>query len=138
MGADSHSHIWTIDADGGNLRQVTTEPGDQNVPTWSRDGQWIYFSADRGTGREIWSARATGGQPHQVTRGGRGLFACESADGKALLYQPTGSDSPLMTMPLAGGSPRQLVACVKNTAFAADRLGVYYVACDPSPDPALH
>ena len=34
--------------------------------------------------------------------------------------------------------PRQLVGCVKPTAFATGPQGVYYVACDSSPDPALH
>ena len=138
VGDDMHSHIWTIDADGGNPRQRTTDLGDQMVPSWSHDGRWIYFSADHGTGLDIWRVAATGGRSQQVTRGGSGLFACESADGKALLYQPKNSDSPLLTMPLAGGPPRQLVACVKNTAFAMGRQGVYYVACDSSPDPALH
>jgi hypothetical protein len=41
-------------------------------------------------------------------------------------------------MRLAGGPPRQLVSCAKNTAFAAGRQCVYYVACDSSSDPALH
>ena len=74
----------------------------------------------------------------QVTRGGSGLFACESRDGKSLLYQPKDADSPLLVLPLSGGAPRQLVGCVKPTAFATGPQGVYYVACDSSPDPALH
>ena len=34
-------------------------PGDQSVPYWSRDGRWIYFSADRGSGRDIWRVAAS-------------------------------------------------------------------------------
>jgi Tol biopolymer transport system component/DNA-binding winged helix-turn-helix (wHTH) protein len=135
---DWHAHIWTMDVDGGALQRLTTDPGDQNVPYWSRDGRWIYFSADRGTGRDIWRVAATGGPSQQVTRGGSGLFACESADGRSLLYQPKNADSPLLALPLAGGALRQLVACVKANGFAAGPQGVHYVACDPSPDPALH
>ena len=33
---------------------------------------------------------------------------------------------------------RQLVACVKNTAFVASAHGVFYIPCDPSVDPPLH
>jgi hypothetical protein len=44
----------------------------------------------------------------------------------------------LLALPLAGGAARQLVECVKPTAFAAGPEGVYYVACDPGPDPELH
>jgi dipeptidyl aminopeptidase/acylaminoacyl peptidase len=136
--ADGHAHIWIIDADGGSPHQLTHDPGNQNVPYWSRDGRWIYFSADHGTGRDIWRVLATGGPSERVTRGGSGNFACESKDGKSLLYQPKNADSPLLMLPLSGGVPRQLVGCVKPTAFATGPQGVYYVACDSSPDPALH
>jgi Tol biopolymer transport system component len=135
---NDHSHIWLIDADGGTPHQLTTDAGDQTVPTWSHDGQWIYFSADHGTGRDIWRVPATGGPSQRVTREGSGLFACESPDGKSLLYQPNDADSPLLALPLSGGPPRQLVACVKPSASATGPQGVYYVACDSSPDPALH
>ena len=135
---DWHTHIWTMNADGGAVHRLTTDPGDQNAPYWSRDGRWIYFSADHGTGRDIWRVAATGGPSQQITHGGSGGFAWESADGKSLLYQPKDTDSPLFALPLTGGAPRQLVGCVKPTAFAVSPHGVYYVACDSSPDPALH
>ena len=104
----------------------------------SRDGRWIYFSADRGNGRDIWRVPAAGGPSQQVTRGGSGLFACESPDHKSLLYQPKNADSPLLSVPLTGGPPRQLVPCVRANGFAAGPQGIHYVACDPGPDPALH
>jgi Tol biopolymer transport system component len=44
QGLDGHWHIWAIDGDGGVPRQVTRDGGDQNVPTWSHDGQSLYFS----------------------------------------------------------------------------------------------
>ena len=49
-GADGHWHIWIIDADGGTPRQLTTQAGDQHVPSWSRDGRWIYYSAPEAGG----------------------------------------------------------------------------------------
>jgi dipeptidyl aminopeptidase/acylaminoacyl peptidase len=144
FGGDWHSHLWIVDADGGTPHQLTTAAGGQYVPSWSRDGRWIYFSTGvqssvrKGTRFDIWSVAATGGPSQRLIVSGSGRFACESADGKSLLYQPKDSNSPLLMMPLAGGPARQLVACVKPTAFGAGPQGVYYVACDPSPDPALH
>ena len=59
---------------------------------------------------------------------------CESIDGKALLFQPKGADSPLMAMPLPGGAAKQLVACVNRSAFGVGPLGVYYVPrSEPNP-----
>src|SRR3954447_2266706 len=85
----------------------------------------------------MWRVPVAGGPSQPVTRGGSGLFGCESAVARSLLYQPTDGDSPLLALPLTGGAARQIVACVKPTAFAAGREGVYYVACSPGPDPEV-
>jgi serine/threonine protein kinase/Tol biopolymer transport system component len=128
---DLHFHVWVIDADGGTPRRVTTEPGNQSMPTWSHDGRSIYYS----TGLDIWRISATGGTPERLTHGASGPFACESTDGKSLLYQLADDDSPLMTTSLRGGTTRQLVPCVKVGAFGVGPQGVYYVACDVRSDP---
>jgi Tol biopolymer transport system component len=135
---DSHRHLWMIDADGGAPRRLTPEAGDQVVPTWSHDGRWIYYSWWQADGRDIWRRPADGGAPERLTHGAGGPFACESADGKTLLFQPKDADSPLMTMELPSGHARQLVACVRNSAFGVGSRGVYYVPCDPTSDPPLY
>jgi len=131
-------HIWTIDAEGGTPRQITTHPGNQSVPTWSHDGKWIYYSADRGSGRDLWRVSVGGGAAEQLTRTGSGFLGVESADGKSVVYQPTNADSPLLLLPLNGGQPRQLVGCVRSAAFAMAGRTLVYVACEPGTNPALH
>jgi eukaryotic-like serine/threonine-protein kinase len=137
-GEDSRNHLWMIDADGGAPRRLTAEKDEQVVPTWSRDGRWIYFSWWQAGGRDIWRMPANGGVPERLTHGAGGAFACESADGKSLLFQPKDADSPLMTMALAGGQAQQLIPCVRNSAFGVGPRGVYYVPCDLTPDPPLY
>jgi hypothetical protein len=73
-----------------------------------------------------------------MARGASGHFTAESADGQSLFFQPKDDDLPLMALSLTGGQTRQLVACVKGTAFAAGPQGVYYVPCSPSADSPLH
>ena len=99
------------------------KPATRMSPTWSHDGRYIYFSADPGSGRDIWRVLASGGIPERLTQGVRGYFACESADGKSLLFQPEDADTPLMAMALTGGEARQLVTCVRNSAFGAGPAG---------------
>ena len=113
-GEDSRRHLWMIDADGGAPRRLTAEKDEQVGPTWSQDGRWIYYSWWQADGRDIWRMPADGGVPERLTHGAAGAFACESADGKSLLFQPKDADSPLMTMALAGGQTRQLIACVRE------------------------
>jgi dipeptidyl aminopeptidase/acylaminoacyl peptidase len=135
---DTHFHIWTIDADGGTIRQVTQGADDQMAPTWSGDGQWIYFSARRGRDLDIWRVRAAGGRPEQVTRTGSGFFGIESFDGASLLYQPKPEDSALLLQPFTGGRPRRLVGCARFDAFATAGRVVFYAACEPGWNPSLH
>ena len=122
---------------GGAPHRLTTEPGNQNVPNWSRDGRWIYFSANQGTGRDIWPTPSSGGPAERMTRGASGQFACESPDGRSLLFQPEDADSPLLAIPLTGGDARQLVACHFKRLWrrSARRL---LVPCDPTPNPVVH
>jgi eukaryotic-like serine/threonine-protein kinase len=136
---DSHFHIWMVDAEGGAPHRLTTQAGDEHTPTWSHDGRWIYFTSEQGaTARDVWRVSADGKISERLIRGASGPFACETADGKALLFQPKDADSPLMAMPLPSGPVRQLVPCVKQSAFGVGPMGVYYVACEPSPNPSLH
>jgi eukaryotic-like serine/threonine-protein kinase len=140
--ADGLWHIWTIAADGGVPRQVTLDEGNQNAPSWSQDGQWIYYSWAKGAAatarRDIWRIHLADGRKEQVTFEGRVLAAREAADGKSLLYSSLGGVS---AVPLTGGSPHQIVPCA--AAFATASPGLYYVACGAgtvwnASNPALH
>jgi Tol biopolymer transport system component/DNA-binding winged helix-turn-helix (wHTH) protein len=135
LGADAHWYVWIVDADGGQPHQVVVDAGDQRAPTWSHDGHWIYFWSEQ----NIWRVPVTGGRREQLTQGGAWGFACESADGKNLLYQSSkGKGGALMTVPLTGGPVRQVLPCVSATAFIAGPKGLYYVACDAGPDPPVY
>lgn len=126
---DGDWHIWTIDADGGAPRQITNGPGSQNVPSWSRDGQWIYFSWDQGSGRNIWRTHVKNGSREQITRGGSGWGGRESADGQSILYQPVTGDAALLAQPLTGGKVRTIITCVSESAYSVAANGIYYVPC---------
>ena len=144
---DGGYHIWTIDVEGANLRRITSEAGAYYKPTWSRDGASIYFgkagatrvaSTSKPTSSSrvsfsnvnIWRIPAAGGPAEQVTQSG-GVRGVETADGKALVYQP-GSDRsglPVLVTPLSGRAPEQLVPCAYG--FSLGTKGVYYYPCRP-------
>jgi hypothetical protein len=98
----------------------------------------VYFSTELNHQQNIWRVAGAGGAPEQVTQRGSGLLALELPDGINLVYQAHGGDSPLLVSPSHGGSPRELIACVKPTAFDVASSGVFYVGCDPGPEPSLH
>jgi Tol biopolymer transport system component/DNA-binding winged helix-turn-helix (wHTH) protein len=130
LAADSAWHVWTIGADGGVPRQITTDAGSQVRPSWSRDGQWIYFVWVRDHDRDVWRRRVTGGPAERVTRGGSNTIAAlESMDGTGVWYKREQGDGPLLFQPLGGGAARPVIPCVSGPRFTVGREGVYYMPC---------
>lgn len=139
--ATGESQIYSIDLNVRQPRQLTTGKGDRKVPTWSRSGAWIYFSWDQGSGRDIWRVSRSGGSPERITTGGSGLAGRESSDGTSLFYlgpstmrlhEPT--DAALLARPLKGGEPREVVGCIRGTAFAVGERAIFYIPCRSVPD----
>jgi Tol biopolymer transport system component len=124
---DGHWDIFVIDAAGGQPRRLTPYPTDEHLPSWSRDGKWIYFSSNR-TGRfEVWRMPSTGGEGMQVTDNG-GYTAFESWDGKNLYYVKYEAENLLFTRSLSGGPERQILGSVFSRNFFPVEDGVFYVA----------
>jgi Tol biopolymer transport system component len=98
------SDIYLIPVEGGKPVRLTTDAANEIRPSWSHDGEWIYFGWDRGGKSEIWKIRRSGGEPVQVTHHG-GYHAFETGDGQWLYVQngrtllrmrPDGSDEALV------------------------------------------
>jgi Tol biopolymer transport system component len=119
--ADYQWHIWTIPADGGHPTQVTSDTG--NVPTWSRDGESIYYHGPHG---DIWGIRLADGRKQQLTHDADAWLAHESADRTELIFQSRGA---LRTTAVSGGASREIVACAAGWAVSTAPPGIYYAGC---------
>ena len=124
---DRRADIYVIPARGGEPVRVTTDAADDYVPSWSRDGRWIYFGSTRSGRSEIWKVAPGGGEPVQVTKRG-GLCAKESVDGRDLYYTSTATfPATISRVSVAGGEEVTLVrnlAYYANFAVASD--GIYF------------
>lgn len=59
--------IWTVNADGGQAKRLTSHDGLELFPKISPDGKWIAFSAEYSGSRQIWVMPAEGGTARQLT-----------------------------------------------------------------------
>ncbi len=60
--------IYIMDADGGNVRRLTSSPSRDREPSWSPDGSKIAFSSDRAGTPDIYVVAVEGGEPVNLTR----------------------------------------------------------------------
>jgi Tol biopolymer transport system component len=136
---DGQRGIHVIDVDGGPSRRVASDTPDGVVPSWSRDGQWIYFASGR-TGRlEVWKVPAAGGQAVQITKRG-GFAASESQDGKSLYYAKGIRLDGLWRVGVNGGEEAPVLDFPKASFWgywALVKKGIYFVNTETGPQPAL-
>jgi Tol biopolymer transport system component len=129
---DGNPDIYVISAAGGTPRHVTDESSMDLMPSWSRDGKWIYFRSNRTGTFQVWKTHARAEPGHsalavQVTREG-GLGGFESFDSK-FFYYAKGHPSSIWRVPAGGGTEREFIASVANPhAFAVARDGIYVLA----------
>lgn len=109
--------VIVVPARGGRPHILSAQLSNAALPSFSRDGRWIYFRQLKDGEAHVWKMPATGGDAVKVTNapGGRVL---ESADGRHLYYVDA-MDRPgaLWRLPLAGGVPVKVLDGVINGAF---------------------
>lgn len=59
--------IWTVPANGGQARQITTNPAYDAYPVWSPDSRQIAFASSREGSMDIYVVGKDGGVPRRVT-----------------------------------------------------------------------
>ena len=127
---EGHGDIFVINAEGGSPRRLTTDPYENNVPSWSRDGRWVYFSSDRSGSWQIWKVPAGSGTSVQVTKAG-GFSAQESPDGKFLFIWLNGT---IWKMPVLGGDAVRVLDGVGDWDWWKIRAdGIYFIDISITP-----
>lgn len=87
-------NIFTMRADGSDVRQITPSIGDSEKPAWSPDGRWLAFSTDAGNypdGQGIYLIPSDGSGPmRMLTPKPAGTFFAElprfSPDGSKVAF----------------------------------------------------
>jgi Tol biopolymer transport system component len=136
-----NTDVYLVGTDGGHLRRLTAEPSMDGIPSWSGNGQWIYFASTRaGVIPDIWRVSPDGGQAIRLTRNG-GFEPRESPDGRYLFYLDRhpggvaiGGAARLMRLPLVGGQEELVLERVRPFLWSVTDTGIVFVTREPDFD----
>jgi eukaryotic-like serine/threonine-protein kinase len=117
--------VCVMNANGVQLRRLTNEPSEDIIPTWSRDGQWIYFTSNRGGKNSIWKVPAQEGPAIQVSKDA-GWRTCESPDGKRLYYSDIDTRK-IWQLTLESGEKQVVLDSVSLYNWMLAKDGIYYI-----------
>ncbi len=83
------SKIWLVRSDGSGLRQLTTDPGNDAMPTLSPDGRRVVFSRTVGESRrpDLYMVPTSGGEAVRLTENGlEDVNPVFSPDGRSVAF----------------------------------------------------
>ena len=103
--------LWSVNADGSEKRQLTSDQATNAFPVVSPDGRYIVFISTRTQNSEIWRMDIDGGNPVALTDTSEQEYLPEfTPDGKWIIYQRTNADklATIWKLSIDGGEPIQL------------------------------
>jgi TolB protein len=112
LSKDGWTDLYVCDADGTNLKRLTTSPQDESSPCWSPDGKWICYAAKDKERRTLCKISPSGGTARTIGTSG---FPSPSEpdwspDGKWIAFTAQyRSGFQICVVPADGGTATSLV-----------------------------
>ena len=124
-----NADIWSMNADGSDRKQLTTDPHSDTWPVVSPDGRSIVFMSDRTGAENIWRMDVDGGNQTRLTSEGMEGYPVFTPDGEFIFYDSwnTGKRT-IWKMPFASGQATQVISELSYVAAVSPdgRLLAYY------------
>lgn len=136
LGPTAPSDLWALDLVRGIRTRLTTAPGYEYSPVWSRDGRDIYFGsrpAEQRSMGTLWRIRGDGSDaPTQVSPAliGSSVFDV-AADGRHVAVAIGRTSNDIMLIPTDGGPAADLLRtdfAESDVAFSPDGRWLAYTS----------
>jgi tricorn protease len=105
-----HGDIWSMAANGGNARKITSGPALDEWPRLSPDGRTIAFQSDESGNSDIWLIDRNGQNRRRLTSHAKGdFFHAWSPDGQRLVFcSERSGNRDIWTIEIASKETKQL------------------------------
>ena len=129
-------NIYIVGADGGQARQITTNPAYDTTPIWTPDGQNIVFCSTREKSKDVFMIPAKGGKPVRITTHPHnetpvavlndGTILFSAAIEQDTEYGNFPGDAQLYAVSQNGGRPQRVTSLpIKNMSINKDGEIIY-------------
>ncbi|HEV7681607.1 MAG TPA: protein kinase [Pyrinomonadaceae bacterium] len=132
----SNLDIWSMDANGEDRKQLTSNAGNNSNPSVSRDGRYIVFVSSRGGNRNVWRMDINGNNPRQLTNGTADGTPAITPDNNWVIYSSLGSGRfTLWKVGIDGGNPVELTnrVAISPTVSPDGKYVAYMFPASPDP-----
>jgi len=126
--------IYITQADGTRSKRLTWDTSQEDHPSWSRDGRWIYFCSDRGGIAQIWKMSSEGGNPVRVTSG-QASQGFESPDGTRFYFVRSPDVPGVWSIPVGGGPETFVLGDVYESFWGMADTGIAFLVTSPTHSP---
>lgn len=135
--AGGSSEIWTVDADGKNLRQLTVGANARLGLAATIDEKHLIFSAERDGKYNLWRIGIDGSNLTRITNGDGEYYPQCTPDGQWIVYQSGGNFPTLWKLPTGGGDAIQLTkTTASRPSLSPDGKFIAYHYLDSSLKPS--
>lgn len=135
--------IYIVDSEGGEARQLTSNPAYDYSPVWSPDGKVLAFASDRYGNFDIFTVPVGGGAPFRVTtHSAKETPWTFTPDGKSLIFTariqdpaesalfPKATMTELYSVSVNGGRYEQVLATpAEEVSFIGNNGSFVYQDC---------
>jgi Tol biopolymer transport system component/DNA-binding winged helix-turn-helix (wHTH) protein len=124
--------LYLVDPATALPKQIPTDNIPADVPTWSADGKWVYFTSESSEPAKqgfIYKVAPEGGIPEKVTQS-RGYNVQRSRDGRFLYFFTGAINSEIHVLDLASGREQPLPGMPRlayPTDWAPGSKGIFFI-----------